>query len=117
MKFLQATTLSIVAMLLLSYCSSSRNAAKSITPAPITYETNIQQLVTAHCGPCHIPASGGKKLALDSYDGVSKNIDDIVSRIEKNPGDRGFMPFKHEKLSDSTINVFKQWKTDGLLAK
>jgi len=27
------------------------------------------------------------------------------------------MPFKHPKLSDSTINVFAEWKKDGLLEK
>lgn len=88
-----------------------------MVPATLTYEANVQQLVTANCSPCHIPASGGKKLALDSYNAVSKNIDDIIRRIELNPSDRDFMPFKHEKLSDSTINVFKQWKLDGMLAK
>lgn len=88
-----------------------------MAPAPVTYEANVQKLVVANCSPCHIPASGGNKLALDTYEGVSKNIDDIINRIEKNPTDRGFMPFKHAKLSDSTINVFKQWKADGLAAK
>jgi hypothetical protein len=41
----------------------------------------------------------------------------MLTRINLNPGDRGFMPFKHPKLSDNTINVFAQWKKDGLLEK
>ena len=40
----------------------------------------------------------------------------MIRRIELNPTDKGFMPFrKTEKLSDSTIAVFKQWKADGML--
>ena len=68
----------------------------------------------ATCAPCHIPAQGGNKKALDTYAGVKDNIDDIIRRIELNPGDMGFMPFKHPKLPDSTIAMIKQWKTDGM---
>ncbi len=42
------------------------------------------------------------------------DIDAILDRINKNPEDRGFMPFKHPKLPDSTINVFVNWKKNGL---
>jgi nitrate/TMAO reductase-like tetraheme cytochrome c subunit len=117
MKIVQFTLIAFAAISVFSYCSSSKNTAKPVIPVASTYENNIQQLVVANCSPCHIPAKGGNKLALDNYEGVSKNIDNIISRIEKNPTDRGFMPFKREKLSDSAINVFKQWKQDGLLAK
>lgn len=116
MKIIQFMLITCAAILIFSYCTSSRKASNAVELA-ITYENNIQQLVTANCSPCHIPASGGNKLALDTYDGVSKNIENMISRIEKNPTDRGFMPFKRAKLSDSTINVFKQWKENGLPSK
>jgi uncharacterized membrane protein len=105
--------------LVFSYCSSSKKtmAAKPVAVAKLNYETNVQHLVTENCSPCHIPAKGGHKLALDTYDALKTNIDDIISRIEKNPGERGFMPMRGAKLSDSTISVFKQWKADGLAAK
>jgi hypothetical protein len=67
-----------------------------------------------NCSPCHIPAKGGNKKAYDNYGNVKNDIDDIIRRISLNPGDRGFMPFKHAKLSDSTIAVFVKWKADGL---
>jgi hypothetical protein len=54
---------------------------------------------------------------LNTYTAVSSSIDDIVTRIQLHPGEKGFMPFKRARLSDSTINVFKQWKADGLLEK
>lgn len=98
-----------------SYCSSTRKASAKVPP--LTYEANIQGLVTEKCGPCHIPSKGGNKMALDTYDAVKNNIDSVIGRITKMPGEKGFMPFKKPKLSDSTINVFKQWKADGLGAK
>ena len=106
----------ITAVTVLSYCSSSRKTTARTVPV-LTYEVNIRQLVTEKCTPCHIPSKGGNKLAFDSYDGVKNNIDSIIARIERVPGQKGFMPFKKPKLSDSTINVFKQWKADGLNAK
>jgi hypothetical protein len=38
----------------------------------------------------------------------------MIARIELNPGQKGFMPCKRSKLSDSTINVFKQWRDSGM---
>jgi hypothetical protein len=106
--------LSIV--VLFSNCHSSKKAQAAVTPK-LSYETSVQTLIVANCSPCHIPAKGGNKKPLDSYASVKETIDDIINRIELEPGTRGFMPFKHAKLSDSTIAVFKQWKTDGLLEK
>ncbi len=82
----------------------------------ITYMSNVQATIVANCSPCHIPPKGSKK-ALDNYDSVRLNIDEMISRIERQPGDKGFMPFKHSKLPDSTIMVFVNWKKDGLLEK
>jgi hypothetical protein len=67
-----------------------------------------------NCSPCHIPSKGGNKKALDNYEAAKAEIDDIIRRIELNPGDRGFMPSRRSKLNDSTITAFKQWKAAGL---
>jgi len=80
----------------------------------VTYMADIQPTIVANCSPCHIPPKGSKK-ALDNYDSVRANIDDILVRIQKQPGEMGFMPFKHPKLSDSTIMVFINWKNGGLM--
>lgn len=102
--------------LFLTYCSSTKKAG---VPAPVTvytyYDTDIKSLVETRCSPCHIPAKGGNKGPLDTYERLKDNIDNILVRIQLNPGEKGFMPFKHPKLSDSAINVFKQWKNNGLL--
>lgn len=97
-----------------SYCSSSKKAANT---AVVTYDASVISVITEKCSPCHIPEKGGRVKPLNTYDAVRADIDDIIRRISLNPGDNGFMPFKHDKLSDSTIAVFKQWKEDGLREK
>lgn len=100
------------------YCSTSKKTTVATTPEvkSISYISNVQELITAHCSPCHIPPNGNKE-PLNSYATAKNNIDGIISRINLNPGDRGFMPFKHPKLSESEINIFVKWKADGLLDK
>jgi hypothetical protein len=109
----------IITVLVFSYCSSSKKstASKVETPQP-SYASNIQTLIVGNCSPCHIPEKGGKKKAYVTYASVKEDIDEIIRRMELNPHERGFMPFKKtEKLNDSTIAVFKQWKDKGLLEK
>jgi hypothetical protein len=113
-KILVIVFLAIVS-LAISYCTASKKAAKA--PVKMTFNANVQTAVQTYCTPCHIPSKGGNKGALDNYADMSKHIDDVLRRIQLNPTDRGFMPFKKPKLSDSAINVFKQWKADGMLEK
>jgi len=108
--------LAVTSLFTLQFCASSKKTAANQPLAKVTYLADVQPLVTANCSPCHIPPKGFKK-ALDNAEAVKNNIDEILQRINLNPGDKGFMPFKHAKLSDSIIHVFAQWKTDGLLEK
>ena len=102
--------------ILLTYCHGSKKAMRSAPKS--TYENNLLPVIVANCSPCHIPSKGGNKTPYDNYASVSKNIDEMIRRIQLNPTDRGFMPFrKPARLNDSTIAVFKQWKEDGLLEK
>lgn len=102
-------------VLLFQFCSSSKKASAKI-PVAVTYESNIMPVIQSNCAPCHIEGKGNKK-PLDNFTSATSVADDMIVRIQKNPGDRGFMPAKHAKLSDSTINVFLDWKKDGLKAK
>lgn len=117
-KVFFASALSL-AVIILSNCGPSKKATGEAPPAPkMTFETNLQAVVMDKCSPCHIPSKGGNKKAYDNYASVKTDIDEIIRRIELNPTDRGFMPFKKTaKLSDSTINLFKQWRADGLMEK
>lgn len=105
----------LTATILLQYCSSSKKAQAATSPK-ITYEGNIQPLIAENCSPCHIPPRGMKK-PFDTYEAAKENIDSMISRIQRNPGDHGFMPFKRNKLPDSTILAFIKWRNDGLLQK
>ena len=110
-------TVLILTAIFLSFCSSTRRVTTSAEPAKLTFENQMSTVIQANCSPCHIPSKGGNKLALDNYTNVRTNIDSILHRIQLNPGEKGFMPFRKAKLSDSTIAVFKQWKEDGMLEK
>ena len=107
----------IVLAFILSYCSSTRRTASASEPVKLNFETHLTSVIQGNCSPCHIPSKGGNKLALDNYTNVKTNIDSILRRIQLNPGEKGFMPFRKAKLSDSTIAVFKQWKEDGMIEK
>ena len=106
-----------IAVIIFSNCHGSKKVTSSIPVVKLNYQTNIQTLIAANCTPCHFPAKGGNKKPFDTYTGAQANIDDMIRRIELNPADKGFMPFKKAKLNDSTIAQFKQWKVDGLLEK
>jgi hypothetical protein len=116
MKAFTLIAIMAVLVILLSNCHGSKKAMA--TTPKVTYEDNLKPIIAANCTPCHIPAKGGFKRAYDNYDSVRADIDEMIRRIELNPGDKGFMPFKKKvKLSDSTIAVFKQFRDDGRLEK
>jgi hypothetical protein len=104
----------MIVVIVFSNCHGSRKAAETSIPK-LSYDAHIQSLVANNCTPCHFPAKGGNKKPFDSYEAVKNNIDSMIARIELNPGQKGFMPFKKAKLSDSTINVFKQWRAGGMM--
>jgi hypothetical protein len=95
---------------ILTQCSSSKKA----TAQKITYTNNIQPILVTKCTPCHFPDKGGRIKALNTYAAVKDEADEIIRRIELHPGEKGFMPFKHPRLSEDTISVFKQWRDGGL---
>lgn len=108
----------LIATAVLFYnCSGSKKASAS-KPVPFTYDANVKTAIEANCSPCHLPAKGGNKKSYDNFANTKADIDEIIRRIELNPTDRGFMPFRGKaKLSDSTIAVFKKWKEEGMLEK
>jgi hypothetical protein len=114
MKKYTSLALLVFSVFVFSYCNSAKKATATTSKSTVFYETDIRSLVEAKCSPCHIPAKGGRKESLDTYDAVKKNIDDVIRRIEMNPGDPGFMPFKHPKLSEAEIKTFRTWREEGM---
>jgi hypothetical protein len=118
MKKYSFLALIVSTSVVLTYCGPSKKATATKEVPKSTYATGLSTVIMNSCAPCHIPAKGGNKKPYDNFTNVKTDIDEIIRRIELNPADRGFMPFKkNAKLSDSTIAVFKQWKADGLLEK
>ena len=119
-KFLIPVGVISLSVIVLAGCHSKKKAmtepssTTAATPSVVSYAVNVKSVVAANCSPCHIPAQGGNKKALDTYDALKANIDDAIRRINLKPTDMGFMPFRHEKLSDSTIAVFTQWRDAGM---
>lgn len=104
-----------IALFVFSNCRSSRKVTADVPK--LTYEHNVQTLIAAKCTPCHIPEKGGRKKDYTNFAAVQGDIDEIISRISLNPGEKGYMPLMGAKLSDSTIAIFTKWKADGLIEK
>jgi len=118
-KYVFLAALICLAVILFSNCHSSKKTTSSTTTTPtattpaVTYASTVKSVVETNCTPCHFPAKGGSKKPLDTYENLKGSIDDAIRRIQLNPTDMGFMPMMHQKLSDSTIAVFKQWRDAG----
>ncbi|MES2372829.1 MAG: cytochrome c [Bacteroidota bacterium] len=124
MKKIYLTLLVAGAVMVFTYCKSTKNATASAATTEtkpvvkkVSYQDNVMAIIQTNCTPCHFPDKGGNKKPLNSYTAVSANSDEILRRIQLMPTERGFMPNRKAKLPDSTINVIKQWKADGLTEK
>ena len=114
MKQLAILGVICAAVFIFSNCTGSKKLA---TVPKLTYDNDLKTVIMNNCSPCHIPSKGGNKKPYDIYANVKTDIDEMIRRIELNPADKGFMPFKRSKLNDSTIAIFKKWRADGLLEK
>ena len=102
-------TLSALCLLFLfQYCGTAKKAQAT---KAVSYNQDVHPIIMNSCSPCH---TGGKQKSLNNYAAASGEIDEILTRIQKNPGEKGFMPFRHDKLPDSTIAVFVRWKEGGM---
>ncbi len=106
----------LLGCLALQFCATGKRstAAKMSKPVP-GYAEDVAPVMKAHCSPCHFP-DGGKKKFLDTYAAVRDNIDEIIYRVQLPRDSMRFMPFKGKKepLSDSLIQVLREWKNTGL---
>lgn len=112
-KLLLVATL-VAGTILFQQCSTSKKAAATAAES-VSFEKDIAGMMKTSCSPCHFPPDG-KKEALDSYEAVSKHIDEVIERVKLPQTDIRFMPFKIKKpaLSDSAIAVLVKWKEQGM---
>lgn len=112
MKFKFLLTI-MSSVLFFVFCSSSKKS--SVNKTAITYTNNIQPLFLAKCAPCHFPEKGGKKTPFNTYEAVADEIDEIVTRVQLQPGQRHFMPKDGDRLSEKEIQMIKDWQAGGLV--
>lgn len=117
--------LAFLSLITFSYCTSSKkvSTAASTEPAPsapaltpaFTYEKDVAPILMASCSPCHFPETGKVK-HLDTYEATSKNIDDILRRVQLPVDHEGYMPLKSKKpaLTEREIAILKRWQLDKL---
>lgn len=106
----------LITVVLFAACSKKSHSAKVVVPKT-SYNVDIVPLLQAKCTPCHLPTKGGRITNFENYENAKKYGETILARIQLNPGDKGFMPFKHAKLPAEEIAIFKKWIDDGSLEK
>jgi hypothetical protein len=79
--------------------------------AKITFQNNILPLVTQKCTPCHTSGSESFKI----YENAKIRVDEYIRRTQLESTEEDFMPNGKTPLSSTEIELFKQWKLDGLL--
>lgn len=112
--------LTFMVVVLIAACSKKSTSAKSVAEKPIAtvYTTNVLPVLQMHCTPCHFPTKGGFKANFENYESAVKFGPDMLIRIQLNPGERGFMPFKGTtKLAAEDIAIIKKWVDEGMLEK
>lgn len=102
------------ATLIFAACAKKNTATKTATETTTTFNSAVSPLLQAKCAPCHFPSKGGNKASFEDYASTMKHGAEILERIQRNPGERGFMPFKHDKLSAEEIALVKNWVDGGM---
>lgn len=102
---------------LLTACESRTYEEISAEPPiaeTITYTQDVKPIVDANCIVCHSAGGAASFQPWTNYTQVKNNIDNILNRIQRPAGDPQKMP-QGGSLSPSQIEVFIQWKNNGLL--
>jgi hypothetical protein len=106
----------LIAFLAVILFACHRKTAPASSIPLTTYTANIKPIIDNSCTPCHVPSKGGKKANFDSFDSTKKYIADMITRVQLNPDDPKFMPFKQKKppLTAAEIQTLKNWQMSGM---
>ena len=107
----------LIVITVFAACTKKASPAQTAKVIPTTYTVDILPLIQAKCTPCHLPSKGGFKANFENYESAKKYGAEMLDRVMIAPGQRGFMPFKHEKLTDTEIALIKKWVDGGLVEK
>ncbi len=111
MNFKKLITLGAL-VLLISQCALFQG--KSETNASVSYARDLAPLMEKNCSPCHFPERGRADM-LDNYDRVRRHIRGILTRVQLDPSNEDYMPFKQKKpaWTAQEIALFQQWQAEG----
>jgi hypothetical protein len=82
----------------------------------VTYQQHILPIFEVHCLSCH-GERVSKKRQLHTYELAKEKIDDILFRVQLEPSNRKFMPYKMRQapLTRAQIAVLVTWKDEGMM--
>ncbi|WP_020535086.1 hypothetical protein [Lewinella cohaerens] len=113
-KILFVVTLGLAAFSLSNTAALLSNANSE--SALVTYQQHILPIFEVHCLSCH-GERVSKKRQLYTYGSVKEKIDDILFRVQLDPSNRKFMPYKMRQapLTSAQISVLQAWKDGGMV--
>src|SRR3954469_8699372 len=82
--------------LIIAACTR-KSAPASSSIAKVTYTAGVMPILQNSCTPCHYPSQGGKVTSFEGYDAVKSNIDQMITRVQLDPSNPKFMPFRSKK--------------------
>lgn len=104
----------------LTFIACSHKVITSTTSSPVPskpdanamYISDIKPVIEVKCSPCHLPDKGGFKASFANFDSASKRINEMIRRVQLNPSEPGYMPFKskRETLTAAELASFKAWQ-------
>lgn len=84
----------------------------------ITYTEHIKPIIDANCVACHSnPAVGGASVPMTNFEEVRLVFEntDALDRMNRQPGESGFMPLYGTRLPQTSIDLVEQWMNEGYL--
>ena len=84
----------------------------------ITYTEHIKPIIDANCVACHSnPAINGASSPMTNYNQVKTTFEntDALNRMNRQPGESGFMPLGGVRLPQASIDLVEQWMNEGYL--
>ncbi|MFZ9981434.1 MAG: c-type cytochrome [Cyclobacteriaceae bacterium] len=79
---------------------------KSAPASQVSFTADIKPILTGNCTGCHSN--------YNDYTSTKNDVEEILNRIQRQPGSTGFMPQGGQALSAAQIELIKKWKEEGL---
>lgn len=111
----------LILTLILFCCeySSESDLIEQTEPSEIiTYNTHVASIIDNNCVNCHSnPAVAGASVPMTNYEEVKFVFEntDALNRMNRQPGESGFMPKYGVRLPQASIDLVEQWINEGFL--